>query len=53
MMSIFADNVGVATANLRRTARLLGSLGRRLPDGTGLALNPQKTEVMLLSASAR
>lgn len=36
-----------------RLARLLGSLGRRLSGGTGLALNPLKTEVLLLGESSR
>lgn len=52
LMSAFADDVGVATASLRRTARPLGSLGRR-PAGTGLSLTTDKTEVLLLNVDAR
>lgn len=51
VMSAFADDVGVATANLRRTARLAGSSCKRMPGGTGLSLNPGKTEVLLVACS--
>lgn len=50
VISAFTIDVGVAMANLRRTARLWVSLGRRRPGGTGLSFHSDKTESRRLKA---